>query len=194
MLVIHLSGIFCVELSKNNCSIGLVITSLIILVVNCGYITADSLDITAGVLTVSGIKVTDTLFLPIFAFSLLIVFCICHVKHTWSEISNHFSSGYRESPDVVELVRSTVAIAVNNDSHGSPRTGIRGSLIRRKTNLGCFTKTGGGLSKPVIFAPDAKTHIQAVFHGLLQSIAPSLLLRVYAPLLFAFIGLLSIAE
>lgn len=181
------------KLSKDTCSIALVVTSLTILVVNYGYITADSLSITAGALSLSDIKATNALLVPILAFSLLIGLSMCHVKHHWSEISNYFSSGYRDSAGVVELVRSAVAVAANNDSYGSPRGGIRGSFIRRKTDLGRFQKSGGGLSEPVIVEPNTKAHIQAIFCGLQQSIAPRLWLRVYAPLLFAFWSLLSIA-
>jgi len=171
----------------------LVVTSLTILVVNYGYITADSLSISAGALSLSGIKAANTLFLPILAFSLLVGFCICHVTHHWAELANHFSSGYRDSAGIVELVRSAVAAAANNDSYGSPRGGIRGSFLIRKTDLGRFQISGGGLSESVFVEPNAKTHIQAVFCGLRQSIAPRLWLKVYTPLLLAFWSLLSIA-
>ena len=181
------------ELSKDNCSIALVVTSLTVLVVNHGYLAVESLSISAGALSLSGIKATNTLFLPILAFSLLIGFCLCHIRHHWPEISNNFSSGYREAPAIVELVRGAVSVAAKSDKYGSPHGGIRGALKIRSTDLGRFQKPSGELSESVTVEPDAKAHLQAVSCGIQRTLAPKLWLRVYAPLLFAIWGLLSIS-
>ncbi|MEW6164332.1 MAG: hypothetical protein AB1642_04645 [Pseudomonadota bacterium] len=182
------------ERTNDNCSIALVVITMIVLAINYGYVDADSLSVTAGWLSLAGVKATNDLFVPILAISLLIGLCVCHVTHHWYEISDRYSAGYRDSPAVIELVRGAVAVAVKNDSYGSPRGGIRGSLVkRRKTDLGRFQMTGGGLSEPVIVEPSCKVHLHAVFYGLKHSIALSLWLKVYAPLVLAVWGLLSIA-
>lgn len=59
------------EVLGEKCTLALVISALLVLAVNGGYIDVESLSLSAGALSISGVKAANHLLLPIGAFAVL---------------------------------------------------------------------------------------------------------------------------
>jgi hypothetical protein len=173
------------ELLKEKCSIALILASCAVLAVRYGVVTIDSLSINAIGVSFDGLKSPNGLLVPVLAIAALAGFSICHIQHHWFVVSDRFRSGYRESPEIVELVRSCVRERSGTARYGSPCGGIRGSLRNRPTDLGQFKRDNGTLSESVVVLPSSADHARAVRSGVSRALVPKLWLGVYGPLVLS---------
>jgi len=172
------------ELSKEKCTVFLIIVSILVLVIDYGLISFDKIRLSIGSFSLSGIKSNSDLLYPISAFAILAALVICHSKYVWSEIADKFHEGYRESPDFIELVRIKIADAVKSDRYGSCYGGLRPSLKIKQFNLGKFTTNDGMLTQSVIVEPNSKIHMKGCLYGTIRALSFKLWISVYAPFIF----------
>ena len=175
-----------------KCSFVLVLAALTVLAINYGYLSVEALSFSAGAISIVGAKLHGSV-APITAIGILIGCGICHLRHHAYDIAEKFSTGYRESQGIVELVRTSVAAAAEDTKYGAPYGGLRGSLLRQSQNLGTFIKPNGAPSESVIITPEKKIHSLAVWSGIRRLLGCGFWLSVYAPLLLAAWALFSIA-
>lgn len=175
---------------EEKCSVVLVITALIVLVINYGYLSVEALSFNVGSISLSGAQFHGLA--PIAAFGFLIGSGLCHLRHYADDIADKFSAGYRESGGIVELVRTRVAAAAGDTKYGAPYGGLHGSLLRQSQDLGTFLRQNGTLSAPVLITPDNKTHLLAVVSGIRRLLGRGFWLSVYSPIFLALWALLSI--
>lgn len=181
------------ELLKEKCSVALILASCAVLAVRYGFVAVDSLSIATVGISFDGIKSPNELLVPVLAVSALIGFSICHIQHHWFVLSDRFRAGYKECPEIVELVRSRVAEASGTARYGSPHGGIRGSFRNKFVDLGQFQRDGGALSASVIVRPSTADHARAVRNGIARALAAKLWLGVYGPLVLAAWALVATA-
>lgn len=175
-----------------KCSVALTVVAIVVLAINHGLVAADTLSVSAGVVSIEDVKLSGLL-IPIVAIGTLVGLAICHLRHHAPFLVERFSAGYREAPPIVELVRAQVAAAAEGTKHGAPYGGLRGSLRIQSQDLGKFTKPSGSLSKSVIITPGQNEHREAVWNGIRRLLAKGLWLSVYGPLVLALWALATIA-
>lgn len=172
------------EMSKDKCTLFLILASILVLVIDYGLISFDQLSLAVGSFSFSGIKSNSNFLYPVSAFAIVAALVICHSKYVWAEIAAQFHQGYRESPDFVELIRMKIAEAVKSDRYGSCYGGLRPSLKIKQFDLGKFTTDDGILTASVIVRPDTKIHIKGCVYGVIRALSFKLWFSVYAPYIF----------
>jgi hypothetical protein len=179
-------------LRRNACTIGLILASLLVLLLQYRFVSIGELSLTAGPLSLGKLSVASV-FPAIAAVAILLGLGICHVVHQWHLMAGKFHSGYSESPAFVELVRAKVADAANTDRYGSPYGGLAPSFRKRSFEIGRFLRVDEVLSELVVVSPDMRTHLGAVLAGTVRALSWRLFAPVYAPILLCIWALCSVA-